>query len=54
MRTLILLVRLLISFSAPARAADDVADAQAIIRAQAEAFGRDDAAAAYGYWTEPL
>jgi hypothetical protein len=49
MRTLILLAALLIGFSAPARAADDVADAQATISAQEKAFGRDDAAAAYGY-----
>jgi hypothetical protein len=49
MRALILLVALMIGFSAPGRAADDVADAKATIRAQAEAFGRDDAASAYGY-----
>ena len=48
MRALVLLLALLIGFSAPARA-DDVSDAQATIRAQAEAFGRDDAAAAYGF-----
>jgi hypothetical protein len=51
MRALILLVALLVGVvaGAPARAADDVADARATIRAQAEAFGRDDATAAYGY-----
>jgi hypothetical protein len=48
MRALVLLLALLTGFSAPARA-DDVLDAQATIRAQAEAFGRDDAAAAYGF-----
>jgi hypothetical protein len=49
MRALILAVALLIGLAAPACAADDIAAAQATIRAQAEAFGRDDAAAAYGY-----
>lgn len=48
MRTLVLLVALLIGVSAPARA-DDVVAAQKIIRAQVEAFGRDDAAAAYSH-----
>ena len=46
---IILLVAMFIGLAAPARAADDVADAQAAISAQAEAFGRDDATAAYGY-----
>ena len=49
MRTLILLVALFIGIAAPVRAADDVAAAQTVIRAQAEAFGRDDAAAAYAH-----
>jgi hypothetical protein len=35
--------------AAPARAADDVAAAQGVIRSQEEAFSRDDAAAAYSY-----
>jgi hypothetical protein len=48
MRVLLLLVAFWIGFAVPARA-DDVADAQGTIRSQAEAFGRDDAAAAYGY-----
>lgn len=48
MRVLLLLVAFWIGFAASVRA-DDVADAQAAIRSQAEAFGRDDAAAAYGY-----
>jgi hypothetical protein len=49
MRALILLVALLIGLAAPARAADDVATAQGVIRSQVEAFGRDDAEAAYSY-----
>ena len=32
-----------------AHSADDIAAAQAVISAQAEAFGRDDAASAYSY-----
>ena len=46
---LVLLVAFLIGLSAPARAADDVATAQAIIRSQVEAIGRDDAATAFSY-----
>ena len=49
MRALVLLTALLLSLAAPARAADDVATAQGIIRSQVEAFSRDDAAAAYAY-----
>ena len=49
MRALVLLAALLIGLVTPARAADDVAAAQGVIRSQAEAFGRDDAAAAYSY-----
>jgi hypothetical protein len=49
MRALFLQSALLISLAAPARAADDVAAAQGVIRSQVEAFGRDDAAAAYSY-----
>jgi Domain of unknown function (DUF4864) len=49
MRALFLLSALLISLAAPARAADDVAAAQGVIRSQVEAFGRDDAVAAYSY-----
>jgi len=49
MRAFLLLVALLIGVSAPARAADDVTAAQKIIRSQVEAFGRDDAAAAYSH-----
>jgi Domain of unknown function (DUF4864) len=49
MRALILTLAFLMSFVAPAGAADDVATAQTIIRAQVDAFGRDDAATAYSY-----
>ena len=49
MRAFILLIALLIGLAAPARAGDDVAAAQGIIRAQVDAFGRDDAAAAYSF-----
>lgn len=47
MRAFILLLALLL---APASArADDIAAAQGVIRAQEQAFGRDDAAAAYSH-----
>ncbi|MDB5576496.1 MAG: hypothetical protein JWR80_1672 [Bradyrhizobium sp.] len=49
MRALLLFVALLIGISAPARAADDVAAAQQVIRSQVEAFSHDDAAAAYSH-----
>ena len=49
MRALFLLAMLLISLAGPARAADDVAAAQGVIRSQVEAFSRDDAAAAYSH-----
>jgi len=49
MRAFLLLAALLIGIASPARAADDVAAAQKIIRSQVEAFGRDDAAAAYSH-----
>jgi hypothetical protein len=49
MRALVLLAALLIGLAVPARAADDVATAQNVIRSQVEAFGRDDAATAYSY-----
>jgi hypothetical protein len=49
MRALVLLAALLIGLSLPAHAADDVAAAQGVIRSQAEAFSRDDAAVAYSY-----
>jgi hypothetical protein len=46
MRALVLLAALLIGLAFPARAGDDIAAAQSVIRSQAEAFSRDDAAAA--------
>jgi len=49
MRALFLLAILLLSLAALARAADDVAAAQGVIRSQVEAFSRDDAAAAYSH-----
>lgn len=49
MRTLILLAALLVGLAMPARAADDVATAQGVIRAQEQAFGRDDFATAYSH-----
>jgi hypothetical protein len=45
----LLLVALRFGLASPAFAADEVATAQAIIRSQVEAFGRDDAVAAYSY-----
>jgi Domain of unknown function (DUF4864) len=49
MRAFVLLAAALIGLAAPARAADEVAAAQGVIRAQVDAFSRDDAAAAYSY-----
>ena len=48
MRLAVALFALLFAL-APASAADDVAAAQSVIRAQEQAFGKDDAAAAYSY-----
>ena len=48
MRVLVLLLALVLHWAAPARA-DDVATAQGVIRAQEQAFSRDDAAAAYSH-----
>jgi hypothetical protein len=48
----LLLIALMIAclgFALPASAADEVAAAQGVIRSQEQAFGRDDAAAAYSY-----
>ena len=53
MRALVLLLTLLLGLSSPARA-DDVTAAQKIIRAQEQAFARDDAAAAYSYASPAL
>jgi hypothetical protein len=49
MRTLVLLIAFLIGSNALADAGEDVAAAQSIIKSQEEAFGRDDAAAAYTF-----
>jgi hypothetical protein len=49
MRALVLLVAVLIGHALPARAADDVAAAQNVIRSQEQAFSRDDPAEAYSY-----
>jgi hypothetical protein len=49
MRALVLLAALLIGLAFPAGAGDDIAAAQSVIRSQADAFSRDDAAAAYSY-----
>jgi len=48
MRAIVLLLVFLFGLAAPA-AADDVSAAQGVIRAQEQAFGRDDAAAAYSH-----
>ena len=48
MRTVALIFLALLAFAAPA-AADDVAAAQSVIRAQEQALARDDAASAYSY-----
>jgi hypothetical protein len=53
MRALVLLLTLLLGLSFPARA-DDVTAAQKIIRAQEQAFARDDAPAAYSYASPAL
>jgi hypothetical protein len=49
MRIIALLFAFVVLLGSQARAGDDVAAAQGVIRSQAEAFARDDAAAAYGY-----
>ena len=49
MRIAALLFLALLAFAAPARAADDIANAQSVIRAQEQAFVRNDAAAAWSY-----
>jgi hypothetical protein len=49
MRAFVLMIAFLMGLSSPASAADDVASAQDIIRAQEQALGHDDAAAAYSY-----
>ena len=49
MRAFAILVAFLIGFGSQASAADDVAAAQSVIRAQEQAFGRDDFATAYSH-----
>ena len=49
MRIWRLVIAFLIGIASPASAADDVAAAQSVIRAQEQALGRDDAATAYSY-----
>jgi hypothetical protein len=49
MRAIVLLLAFILSAALPASAGDDVAAAQSVIRAQEQAFGRDDAAAAYSH-----
>jgi Domain of unknown function (DUF4864) len=49
MRAFLMLAMLWISLTSPALAADDVANAQGVIRSQEQALGRDDAATAYSY-----
>jgi len=48
MRALVLVIAFLIGLASPSRA-DDVSAAQGVIRAQEQAFSRDDAAAAYSH-----
>jgi hypothetical protein len=49
MRLAALLVLAFVALVTPARAADNVANAQSVIRAQEQAFVRNDAAAAWSY-----
>ena len=49
MRARVLIAACLLAFASPAHAGDEVTAAQDVIRSQAEAFSRDDAAAAYSY-----
>jgi Domain of unknown function (DUF4864) len=49
MRAFVLLLAFLTALASPARAADDVAAGQTVIRSQVEALGRDDAVTAYSY-----
>src|SRR5438445_4702600 len=49
MRTIVLLLVFLFGLTAAPAFADDIAAAQSVIRAQEQAFGRDDAAAAYSH-----
>ncbi len=49
MRAIALIAVILLGLASPARAGDGAITAQSVIRSQAEAFGRDDAATAYSY-----
>ena len=49
MRAVVLLVAFFIDFTSLARAGEDIAAGQSVIRSQDEAIGRDDAAAAYTF-----
>ena len=49
MRILVLLTAFLFGSAIASHAGDDVAAGQSVIRSQEEAFGRDDAAAAYDF-----
>ena len=49
MRAVILMIAFATCLVLPVRAADDIATAQATIRAQVDALGRDDGAAAYAF-----
>jgi Domain of unknown function (DUF4864) len=49
MRTVVLLVAFLVGSSVLAAADDEIAAGQSVIQSQEEAFGRDDAAAAYTF-----
>jgi Domain of unknown function (DUF4864) len=49
LRTFVLTIAVLMGVGAEACAGDDVAAAQSVIKAQEEAFGRDDAATAYSF-----
>jgi hypothetical protein len=49
MRAVILLLALLFGLASPAFAEDNIAAAQSVIRSQEQAFGRDDAQAAWSY-----
>lgn len=49
MRIAALLIFLSVAFGPVSARANDVATAQGVIRAQEQAFGRDDASAAYSY-----
>jgi hypothetical protein len=49
MRNFVLVLIALLALALPASAADDVAAAQGVIRAQEQAFSHDDAATAYSY-----